>query len=733
MPFLLRWLLPSHSSTSAPVRQSPKRRRRKNDPPGDDTTYTSKSRSNNNSNNIDAIVEVTTLSNQEVRSDNTTTSTTTFYHHVDSRNYRTHQRHYHGRRRRRHGDTGNSPRLIRLPNQNLMIGVLMILIVYVSVQNFGMLKTYDGIYSNMNGINLPQGNDNTPNSFDTTIITIAGGTRNKSSTLIADKNDDDDDDDNNNNRVQDYVATSKESNPIIKTHDRNSSKAAASVVETKLHPHSTTSSTTTLQNNNNSNQSLSMYQIALLKDLPHPEMVCGSKSTSTTTTTRTSTSAGEQEVVCCVLWTTNIDEWWTHHPDWRISYSNQNTTHQCFTKYDKPEQAMLIRQLYKVQWGVSGGDNSPNDKTYDDATDIYERTELPSSSRHCGPNLYQNYQILSGVGATVPITLGGLYEAFRRRRPYQLAKRSSRQGSSGNHWLYVSEYKEQWSWCPTRDLRCFILPVSNCISINGDRGGKNDCPECRIHFSSNHPQKQQEDLDDTTANLITQYGLRFKHELRHQIQLTSDKFFHKLGDRPKDSLNNCTVMHVRRGDKAISLPGFARYAGLLEYIQRGNISPKDPILLLTDDVSTIVEAQRYYSDYNWYYFDIPRKDMTKPKPNRDPRSPAGWEGHVVNDRYSGVDPGIEFAAIFAEVLVGATYCNKLVHGKTHFTEVIQIAYAMLGKGRQPQLLKLKTEITEDEAKRYDNISRTEIARVYIDQIYAEAEQAMKERTAKKNV
>ena len=477
-----------------------------------------------------------------------------------------------------------------------------------------------------------------------------------------------------------------------------------------------------ISNQNNQSYAKQLLEISLLKDLPHPNMNC------------TIPNDGSHKIQqCCVPWSINVDEWWMHHPDWRVSYEDHLIS--CFSKYEDPNQAKMMRQLYQLQWTTW-----KDDKTDDN---IYDREELPPSTRTCR-NLYQSFQILSGVGATVPMAVGNLFEATQRRhQPYQLARRNSNR----NFWMYVSPNRTNWSYCPTRDLRCFILPISNCVSLDGNHGGKteDEYNQYRIEHwqklsSPYHSGKQNRLLPRRKYSqeyISAQYVLRFKHSLRHRIQQILHQKQNDQDRRDKIRNNdantversNCTIMHVRRGDKAVSLAGYARYAGLIEYIEAAHVQQDDPILLLTDDVSTIVELDKYYPDYKWDYFDfIPRKNMSQPAPNKGGK--LGWEGHVVDSRINEDSPGHEFAIIWAEVLwVASHYCSKLVVGKTHFTEIIQMAYAMMGR-IQPKLVRLDLEITEAQATQYDNISSVEIAYVYLDKIYKEAEQLYNERMAK---
>jgi len=50
----------------------------------------------------------------------------------------------------------------------------------------------------------------------------------------------------------------------------------------------------------------------------------------------------------CVSWETDMDVWWTHHPDWYVSM--ENNTHYCFSLMEDPEKAAAFRKLYQIQF-----------------------------------------------------------------------------------------------------------------------------------------------------------------------------------------------------------------------------------------------------------------------------------------------------------------------------------------------------------------------------------------------
>ena len=91
-------------------------------------------------------------------------------------------------------------------------------------------------------------------------------------------------------------------------------------------------------------------------------------------------------------------------------------------------------------------------------------------------------------------------------------------------------------------------------------------------------------------------------------------------------------------------------AAVQEYLEAANIQEGENILLLTDDQSTIEEANKHHPNYNWIYLDRPRNTGVS----------GGWEGHIPSG-----DGAFDFVVAETEKKVAAT-CNKFVHGHSGF-------------------------------------------------------------------
>jgi hypothetical protein len=129
--------------------------------------------------------------------------------------------------------------------------------------------------------------------------------------------------------------------------------------------------------------------------------------------------------------------------------------------------------------------------------------------------------------------------------------------------------------------------------------------------------------------------------------------------------DNCTAIHVRRGNVGFPRHPFRRYT----------------IVLLTDDETTIDKLKKYHSDdYNWVYLNRPRnKGVT-----------GGFNGHTPSG-----DGAFGILSILAEVKL-AGLCNKFVHGQSGFVIAIYHELDATGRNYTPVVLDTKFKPRRDE-------------------------------------
>ena len=378
---------------------------------------------------------------------------------------------------------------------------------------------------------------------------------------------------------------------------------------------------------------------------------------------------------CCFPWSVDLDEWRTHHPDWGVTRSERDM--YCLSKF-KGRKATFFRNLYKLQWGLPADDN--------------DRT-VASTTRNCS-DIFQNLQISSGMGKSIKAVLAGFVTAFGQNRPYQLTKLSAT-----SKWMYATNDTSSWGFCNTRDLNCYTLPIGNCVNTYN------------VSDPVNYHVGDVELLSKRSYTWIYEYLMRFNHQsLYHmQEQINQVSQIEKLSD-------NCTVIHVRRGDSGMPRSLHRKYLGLIEYIRVGNIGPKDPVLILTDDVTTIYEAKTFYPDYNWIYMDRPRVNTTY----------GGFEGLIPSG-----DEAQEFVAIYAEMFL-ASRCNKVVHGYSGFVrELTFFCKTVRGVRHLPSqaYFKIKHGTESNAAKRKCHTKgKHYCARKMIEEIYSNAAEGLKNRS-----
>ena len=332
-----------------------------------------------------------------------------------------------------------------------------------------------------------------------------------------------------------------------------------------------------------------------------------------------------QEQLYCSPWEVNVDDWWQDHPDWEVSDKHTNDTHTCFHPIASQERANLLKDAHAVQF--------PNN--------------LQEGCKRLATR--QIYNV--GFGFNMYQAFGKLfYSAFREGRAF----RPSIQGNPKFQWLYVPPYdtnSTHWASCPTQDHECYFLPVSSC-------------PRPVFRKDENFKRKIDWELFGNSkkpgnSTLLQQkiwmdnYFMRPRQVLRHKFyQFMQD---HNNGVPALDGeKSQCSWIHVRRAD-AMSEKDYARnFYPIQKYLERGNISQNETVLLFTDDDSAIEEAILLHPEYNWVYFNRTRH-----------RGPVEINSHIPSH-----DPSLEVLILLAEKHLAAQ-CDKGVHGKSSYFKHLQ--------------------------------------------------------------
>lgn len=394
----------------------------------------------------------------------------------------------------------------------------------------------------------------------------------------------------------------------------------------------------------------------------------------------------------CHTWDVNTDEWWTHHPDWRVSF--ENDSHYCFTPISNNiEKAHLYRTLYDIQF---------------------------SPTTNCS-NVITKRMISSGWGTDLIYVLDGLRYALATQRPMQMFTYT---------WHYAVVHNR--SACPSQDMFCYFLNLTHCPPNPSDMGrmrySKNVShfgipnrwlieymtrPQTWLRHASYLFAKERLRIHAAGSRIISSSSSSMEatmHRNSTTPKYDDSKLFHPFGTaaaaaaavttQPTDptilasrasslSTFSCVAMHVRRADVVLHRKHSRRYHAISEYIdalhrvasqqypkdnplinhqyhfhhrhynnQNMNITNTTTFLLLTDDANAIGEALvEHGKSYTWIYLDRPRH--------------RGAEGGFENQIPSG-DPRMEVVAMLAEARILRQCATSLIFSTS------SLAYYFIG-------------------------------------------------------
>jgi hypothetical protein len=464
-----------------------------------------------------------------------------------------------------------------------------------------------------------------------------------------------------------------------------------------------------------------------------------SEDIATTTTT-----------LCCAHWEYNTDEWWLQHYDYEIQ--QENATHTCFGKITNPQRLAFLQRVERNQWQSQRQQKrrtSHHDKT--DGIDI-ENKDASFCAHDVQVNQVSTgyaaalTSLTRSFAAALAQNRPFQYNKRHDRYHWNFSIRINNNNNTTTNDTTTIHTNDNlatktttismtnnnattlhWAYCPTQDMNCFYLPLGQCRPQLGrhDDGFRGKKPPSagaaaqaaavrKVSSSSNNIDTitaaaiaiQQERLDFLW---LRRYAFRPRHALRHQLYLFLQQhltpahqqelarilahYDENYGDTasqpqpPPQQHSSCTAIHVRRGDVAFGKG--RRYAAVQEYLDAGNVSR----ILLTDDASTIDEVQEFHVSnndkkdpgnhhepspqpyYHWIYIQRPRFLGSQ----------GGFEGFIPSN-----DPAFEVLAILADMQL-ASYCPKLVHGKSGFVDLLVEERERAGKPVQTILLDIQQD------------------------------------------
>jgi hypothetical protein len=277
------------------------------------------------------------------------------------------------------------------------------------------------------------------------------------------------------------------------------------------------------------------------------------------TTTTTATLADSDNVIppalandhFCVNWQVQMDDWWTHHPNWEAGTDNE--THQCFQRISDNALAGYLLQIYHNQF---------------------------HSKKGCG-KVYTRPMWSSGWEADIYNVVDGLKHGMFWKRPFQVSVLPL----TKTPWWHYAAMKRTGAnaTCATKDMFCYFLPLTNCT------------PNLR--------------RVDTSTNTQDAPHNRWERDfITRPLQWLRRRVYEYLRDHAPPIEGRCSVIHVRRSDVILHSSGNARkYFPISQYVRQ--LSPDrmtDTLLLLTDDANAIDEAAEFFPSLKWKFLNRSR-------------------------------------------------------------------------------------------------------------------------------
>eukprot|EP00542_Grammatophora_oceanica_P018468 CAMPEP_0194033042 /NCGR_PEP_ID=MMETSP0009_2-20130614/5854_1 /TAXON_ID=210454 /ORGANISM="Grammatophora oceanica, Strain CCMP 410" /LENGTH=411 /DNA_ID=CAMNT_0038673649 /DNA_START=364 /DNA_END=1599 /DNA_ORIENTATION=+ len=350
-----------------------------------------------------------------------------------------------------------------------------------------------------------------------------------------------------------------------------------------------------------------------------------------------------------------IDDWWTHHPDFFVSVTND--THVCFERDIVSKRSQNLMKVYRHQFHKS--------------CDRVHLREMWSS----------------GWGADFRNVIGGLYMGMEKH--HVPAVMFSKKG-----WHYTATKKGQLNpTCPEQMLTCYFLPAHPC--------GNNSAVMAKYYETNltiNDKPKRKGGIeyilgpDEPIGLYLYEYVTRPQLWLRRAL-------YDYLQEYPIElTRGKCSVIHVRRADVALPRGNPRPYYAIADYVNQ--IPEEDrqhEVLLLTDDHNAVSEAHEFYPNISWRHIDRIRHNGTS----------GGWE----NQTPSG-NPAQETIVILATFKM-VQQCKLFVHGRSTFSkymwsqmeaqddhEVEQVDISV-----DPRVPVVRTKNEEELEKRLEDLAR----------------------------
>ena len=308
----------------------------------------------------------------------------------------------------------------------------------------------------------------------------------------------------------------------------------------------------------------------------------------------------------CMPWPVEMDSWWTHHPEWEVSFENDICF--CFRKMaSNSSRFKFLREIYYLQF---------------------------SESTNCS-NVYSKKMFNSGWGVDTEMLADRQLYGYQNKRPFQLI-------TKGETWKYAISTGREKAFCNSPTMFCYFLPLGRCTA--GE------------HYHNPKGAMARDSERRTPTQLQHMSWLRI-HTARPQQWFRKRLYEYMKVNSPPNMQTPCVAIHVRRNDVVKDGIQSRKYFAISEYLERIPSLMRNKsanILLFTDDANAIDEAHEFHPDYNWMYVNRTRYRGAQ----------AGFGKHLPTN-----NPVTEVLAIHS-IFRLAKQCHTFVHSQSSFSLAI---------------------------------------------------------------
>jgi hypothetical protein len=251
----------------------------------------------------------------------------------------------------------------------------------------------------------------------------------------------------------------------------------------------------------------------------------------------------------CVDWNIQMDDWWTHYPEY--DEGTHNDTHQCFDRLTNDFQIAQYYQIHQVQF-----------------------------HSNCADKVTVRTMWNSGWEADLTNVVKGIIVAVQTKIPLQMTVLGMKRA-----WWHYAALREtgENATCPQKDMSCYFLPLSRC--------------------------RAKGEIEKDSAKAVTPQTRWVIDYITRSQQWLRKAVYDYLKEKGPKIQGQCSVIHVRRSDVVLHDETSRKYYAISDYIDKLPEQRREKgsnIVLLTDDANAIDEALEFFPDLKWHYLNRPR-------------------------------------------------------------------------------------------------------------------------------